>query len=250
MISLFKRFSSVKGETPKLFYSTDIHSHLCPGIDDGAPDLSTAVKLATALCEFGVTNMIITPHVTDEIFPNTTRRIAESFECLVDEIAKSEINLNLTYSAEYRIDDLFLARLKARDIIILPNNFVLVENSWHQEISNLDELLFSIQTDYGLRPILAHPERYHYYQLNKPRLSELHSKGVCFQVNILSLAGRYGKLCKQTAEWLLTNNMIDFVGSDIHHQGHIDDIRRYLNSRDYIKLLSKKDNIKNDVAFI
>lgn len=249
MIKLFIR-NRKETNCQKLFFHTDIHSHVCPGIDDGAPTLSKSVELVKGMAALGITKMIVTPHVTDETFPNTPEIIDSSFNRLCSKLTDENISMELEYSAEYRIDDLFLTQLRNGLIKPLPNDYILVENSWLQEPFNLDEILFSIQTDYGLRPILAHPERYVYYQGNRRQYADLHRKGILFQVNLLSLAGHYGKECKSTAEWLLEENMVSFLGSDLHREAHIQAIRRYIGSQSYRKLLNKQHQILNDTAFV
>ena len=234
----------------RLFFNTDIHSHLCPGIDDGAKDLSTAIELISGLNRLGITRMIITPHVTDEVFPNNSISINDAFNQLLNAPLIKQLNIQLHCSAEYRIDNLLIEQLSSKSIIPLPNDYILIENSWIQEPFNLEGFLYSLQSDYGYRPILAHPERYEYYLDDKNRLLKLHNNGVLFQTNLLSLAGRYGKKIKRFAESLLNDNLVDFIGSDLHHHIHLEEINNYVLSKDYAKLLKKQHSIKNDVAFI
>ena len=78
----------------------------------------------------------------------------------------------------------------------------------------------------------------------------MHEHGILFQVNLLSLAGYYDKAAKHAAEWLLEQKYVDFIGSDLHRTAHIEAIKKYMNSKDYRKLVSKADLIKNDTAFI
>lgn len=246
MLSFLRR----KKDDIRLFYFTDIHSHVCPGIDDGAQNIEKAVALVSGMADLGITHMIVTPHVTDETFPNTPDIIAESYNNLTEAVKRAGIKMQFNHSAEYRIDDLLFYLLEKRLISPLPNNYILIENSWYQEHLKYEEILFQLQNNYGLRPILAHPERYTYYQSNPTRYSTLHDNGLLFQINLLSFAGHYGKTCKATAEWMLANNLIDFVGSDLHRLEHLEVIRKFINSKDYRKLLDKQHLIKNDSAFI
>lgn len=243
--SLFKS----RSHREKFFWHTDIHSHVCPGIDDGSPSVERSVELVRGMADFGITRMIVTPHVTDETFPNTPDIIAESYLRLTEGVAHAGIQMRFNYSAEYRIDDLLVHFLETNQVRPLPGDYLLVENSWFQERMGIQAFMFDLQNTYGLRPILAHPERYPYYQRNRSRYKELHDVNVMFQVNLLSLSGHYGKECKQTAEWLLDNDLVDFVGSDLHRQGHIDSIRQYLDSKEYTHLEAKSHLIKNDTAF-
>lgn len=235
---------------PELFWHTDIHSHVCPGIDDGSPSAEKSVELVRAMTDLGIRRMIVTPHVTDETFPNTPAILAESFRLLTESCRAAGLDMQFEYSAEYRIDDLLLKRLQQGEVRPLPNNFILVENSWLQEPFGLDDFLFSLRSKYGFIPILAHPERYGYYQNHRERYEQLHEDGILFQVNLLSLSGHYDRACRTTAEWLLEHDLIDFIGSDLHRRKHIESIRKYLASRDYRWLESKSHLIKNDTAFV
>ncbi len=245
---MFEFFKRNKG-TDHLFFQTDVHSHMCPGIDDGARNTRHALGLIEQMHELGIRKMIITPHVTDETFPNTPEIISKAFDKISNAVSSVGMDMQLDYSAEYRIDDLLFTYLKEGIVRPMPNDYILVENSWIQEPFGLDSFLFNLQSEYGLKPILAHPERYQYYQPEKNRYKMLNELGILFQVNLLSLSGYYGKPSKQVAEWLLDNNYVDFIGSDLHHSAHIEAIKRYINTKDYKKLTDKAKLIKNDIAF-
>lgn len=243
---MFHFFTSHSKTLPELFWHTDLHSHVCPGIDDGAASPEISVQLVRAMEEIGFSRMIVTPHVTDEAFPNTPLSIAESYLSLCERCKSDGVDMSFNCSAEYRIDDLLFDMLHDKSVRPIPGQYILVENSWFQEPYNLEGFFFSLRNDHALTPIMAHPERYHYYRHHRDRLEYLHSKGALLQINLLSLAGHYGKAEKQTAEWLLANNLVSFIGSDLHRQAHIDAIRSYLSSRDYRKLEAKASLILND----
>lgn len=241
MLGLFRSHT-----LPELFWHTDIHSHVCPGIDDGSPSPEISVRLVEGMAGLGFTSMVATPHVTDETFPNTPRTINESFTQLRHACRQAGLDMQLYCSAEYRIDDILYSMLKNDTVSPLPGGWLLVENSWFQEPYGLDGLFFDLRGNKGLKPIMAHPERYGYYQRHRERLEQIHENKVALQINLMSLAGHYGKQARQTAEWLLANNMVSFVGSDLHTLGHLDVIRNYLCSRDYHKLEAHADDILND----
>ena len=90
-----------------------------------------------------------------------------------------------------------------------PNNYILVENSFIQEPWNVEQVLFDLKVK-GYKPILAHPERYSYYHNRFERYDAIYRSGTMFQVNLLSLAGYYGKAEKKTAEMLVEKNMVNF----------------------------------------
>ena len=115
---------------------------------------------------------------------------------------------------------------------MLPDGHLIIENSFVQEPLNLDRLVFELQVD-GYRPILAHPERYFYYYENLDRYRALHDAGVEFQINLLSLAGYYGKGERRIAEKLIDMGLVDFVGTDLHGRRHVESIRGYMATREF-----------------
>lgn len=231
-----------------LFYNTDIHSHLVPGIDDGSGDVQTSVALIRHMKDWGITRILTTPHVTQDTFENTPEIISNAFGSLKKAIKENNIDIDIIHSAEYRLDDYFLKAFKNNELILFPNNHILVENSFIQEPMHFDNTLFELKLK-GYTPILAHPERYKYYSYKKNRYHEIHDTGTLFQVNILSFAGYYGKEIKETSEWLLEHGMIDFIGTDMHNIRHAEFIDNFLKSKAYHKL-AEKANIQNDTAFI
>lgn len=240
-------FNIFKGSPRELFFTTDIHSHLCPGIDDGAPDVEHAANLAQDMRDMGFTRMIITPHVIEDEFPNTRATIDASFDDLRAETDRRNIDLEFAVSAEYRVDSSFRKELGNGTLRIFPDGkHILVESDWSMESYGLIETISELARDYNMVPILAHPERYHYYFNDPSAYGRIMDAGGKLQINILSLAGYYGPPSKAIAEDLLAAGMVSFVGTDMHHSRHSEGIRRYLQSRDYRKLLDHKNEIEND----
>lgn len=230
MFSFFKK----KSAPEKLWFSTDIHCHVLPGIDDGSPDVKTSMELIERMQGWGVERIIASPHVTYGTFPNTPETTAAARGELQAALDAAGNGLRLSNAAEYRIDDLFLKHLDRGMLMTLPGNLLLVENSFMQEPWNLDQLLFDLQVK-GFRPVLVHPERYSYYYGKKDRYNAIHNGGTMFQVNLLSLAGYYGRDEKRIAEYLIEQGLVDYIGSDLHRHSHADAIDRYLASKDYLR---------------
>lgn len=244
MLGFFK-----KKEVPsQLFFSTDIHCHIIPGIDDGSPDVGTSVELIERMQGWGINRIIASPHVTMGTFENTPSTIGNALSALKNELDSKNNNIDISHSAEYRIDENFVRQIEANAIVPLPNNYLLVENSFLQEPWGLDQFLFDLKVK-GFMPILAHPERYIYYTTGKrTRYDELHSTGTLFQINLLSLAGYYGSGERKIAEYLIEKGYADFIGTDLHNHRHADCIDKYLASKEYRKH-QQALHVKNDIAF-
>lgn len=244
MFNIFKK----KSQTNNLFYNTDIHSHIIPGIDDGSDCIETSLTLIKGLQEMGINRMLATPHVTHSTYENTHESISSAYNLLMEAIKVADFDMDIQFSAEYRLDDYSLEQFKLGKAIPLPNNHLLVESSFITEQLNLDQILFELRLK-GHNLIYAHPERYHYYHSKRERYQQIHESGTMFQVNLLSFSGVYGPQVKEISEWLLNNNLVDFIGTDIHHTKHLNLIRDFLKTRTYSKL-AERAYIKNDSAFL
>ena len=247
MFNIFKKSSP---EPARLFYKTDIHCHLVPGIDDGAVTQEEGAALVERERQWGIEHIICTPHITEDTFENTPDIISPAFSKLKAAVEAQGTDISLDYSAEHRLSPFFFSELEKGHIKPFPNNYLLVENSFLQETWNMDQVIYDLAIK-GYKPVLAHPERYQYYISNRDRYMQLHRSGLLFQINLLSLAGYYGKTQKQTAEWLIEKEMVDFLGSDMHSERHAEAIESYLRSKDYRKhAAALEGRIMNDKAFV
>ncbi len=238
-----------KKAASKLFYNTDIHSHILPGVDHGSRDIATSIELLKDQIGIGISNFIFTSHVTETTFENTPESLKASYDILTKAIKDEGLDIKTAFSAEYRLDEYSLGQFAENKIVPMPNDFILIENSFQQELLGLDDILFDIQIK-GFRPILAHPERYKYYGYRHQRYKQLHDAGILFQTNILSFAGYFGSQAYENAKWLLEQDYIDFLGSDIHNKDYSNSIIDFLSTKEYRKIEAKlKDRILNDTAF-
>lgn len=230
LFNFFKR--KEKPEPQKLFYSTDIHSHVLPGIDDGSPNTDVSIALLEAMKSWGIDSIIATPHIAEESFENTPQTIKKAYDKLSVRMLDMGVDMNVKFSAEYRIDNRFRKMFEDDELIIIPNDYLLIENSFVQPPIDLKNIIYELQLK-DIKPVLAHPERYGYYQRKKEIYEELYESGCEFQINLLSLAGYYGDREKETALWLANKGYISFVGTDLHHFGHVEMINKFLRSKEY-----------------
>lgn len=238
-------------ETPQrlLPVQTDIHAHLVPGIDDGARDICHGADMAQELERLGIRRLVLTPHVTDEVFPNTPATIDPPLALLKRELQERGSKLDIHVSAEYRIDELFYSQLREGLVRPMPGNYLLIECDWISEPLRLETFVTELVSHYGYRPILAHPERYPYYQREPGNYLRLRRMGLRFQINLLSLAGFYGNHVRDLAKEMMEKNMVEFIGSDLHNHKHLDSITRYLNSKEYVYLERYSFRLLNDKVF-
>ena len=199
----------------------DIHSHLLPGIDDGAQTIEDTLFLIDSLKIMGIAKFITTPHIFSGFWDNNKEKIQELEAKTISELKESNLNIPFQAASEYLLDDHFVSLFQKGEVLTLKDNYVLVEMSYLNPPIQLFDIIFDLQIA-GYKPVLAHPERYTFYHNDFDQYLKLKNSGCLFQLNLLSTVGYYGAAVTQVAEKLLKNGLIDFVGSDVHHKKHID----------------------------
>lgn len=216
---MFNIFSRNKRKLSELIPNNfvDIHSHILPGIDDGAKSVKESNELILKMKKLGFSKIIGTPHTYSGLYNNTNESIRNSFYQLKKNL-KSKIEVS--YASEYLIESSLIEKAENKSLLTVKDNLVLVEMSYMHPPENINDILFHIiLNDYI--PILAHPERYNFYQ-NIKKFYDLKDRGCLFQLNLLSTTGYYGGESIKKCDEFLKNNLIDFLGSDIHNNTHID----------------------------
>ncbi|MCM1028584.1 MAG: hypothetical protein NC342_03530 [Pseudoflavonifractor sp.] len=201
---------------PELTGFTDWHSHILPGVDDGVASMDESLAILSRYEEAGIKKVWLTPHIMEDI-PNETAALRRRFSEL-KEAYHGPVELAL--AAENMMDLLFIQRLEARDLLPIGDNMLLVETSYFNPPSGLEDILQKI-IDAGFTPLIAHPERY-FYVSDMARYRQWKSMGALLQLNIISLDGYYGPEVKAKAEALLADGMYDRAGSDLHAHRHLD----------------------------
>lgn len=220
MFSFFKRKPNIPAGSLESL-SCDMHSHLIPGIDDGAPDMESSLRLIRGLVDLGYRKIITTPHINGDVFPNTPAIIRAGMAAVAEELRRQNIEVEFKAAAEHLMDDHFTKALAAGEpFLTLQDNLILVELSFVVPAINLKEMIFDLQVK-GYQPVLAHPERYLYFGANKAWYDQLRDAGCLFQLNLLSFAGYYGREAQQLAEYLVKKNYVDLLGTDLHHERHL-----------------------------
>ena len=197
----------------------DIHSHLLPGIDDGSKSIEDTKSLINSLKDIGFNRFITTPHIMEGVWENNRSIIIENAAKTNRQLIEEQIELKA--AAEYMLDGNFLKILSSEKLLTLKDHYVLVEMSYLNPPMNLFDIIFEIQLE-GYTPILAHPERYNFYHSSLSDYTKLKTAGCKFQINMLSTVGYYGPHVAKASDYLITNNLIDFIGSDVHHNKHIE----------------------------
>lgn len=196
----------------------DIHSHLLFGVDDGSRTLEESVHVIKKLSEVGYTDIILTPHyINDSTYVSTREENLDVLKRLKVGLIRNNVNVNLYLGNEIYIDS-EIAKLLKNNIISSLNDtkYLLIE----LPMSGENEIYYDVFLDLinmGYKVILAHPERYISFQKDFNKVYELKELGVLLQSNVGSILGDYGRGAKKTIKRLLKENLITFMGTDIHH---------------------------------
>lgn len=224
MFSFFKKKSAEPGE---IYFpiKTDMHSHILPGIDDGSPDLETSIMLIKGLMQLGIKRSIATPHIIGDLYRNNPETINSALKKLKDELARQKIKFEVSAAAEYMLDSYFFELLQSKErLLTVKDNLLLTEFSYASRPDDPGKLSFAIIME-GYTPILAHPERYPYFYNNYKQFHHLAELGFLLQVNLLSLTGYYGKEAAKVAQYIIKNDLASFVGTDLHHERHLNALK-------------------------
>ena len=215
----------------------DMHSHILPGIDDGAPDVESSMRLVRGLIDLGVKQSVATPHIISDLYRNDPVTIGASLKILQNAILEADMDFKVSAAAEYMIDNYFFELLeKGEPLLTIKDNLVLTELSFAFMPDSPKKVSFNIITG-GYTPILAHPERYAYYHSDYESYHGLEDMGFLLQVNLLSLTGYYGVPVAKAAKYILQNGLASFIGTDLHHDRHLAALKDPNNHRIFSDVL-------------
>lgn len=220
-----KKSSSVRPLAQLEFLEVDMHNHLLPGIDDGSSSVKNSISYIQALQRLGLKKFICTPHIMAGVHPNNRSTIDEAQVALVKGLKDSGNDTPIFAAAEHMIDDGLNSLIKQDELCVMPGGYVLIEMSYLSESKALFHTILAIQK-LGYKPILAHPERYNYYHSNFNIYKQIKDAGCLLQLNLLSLSRYYGVDVKSIAMTLLKSGMYDFVGTDLHHERHLEALQK------------------------
>lgn len=221
------------------FWKVDMHSHLLPSVDDGVKDPEQTLICLRQMMGWGIERIITTPHVSRDWYPNSSAVLREGQAQLQALADANNLPIQIEVAAEYMLDEFFPDLLNSDDLLTFgAERYLLVETGWAAAPQQLEDVLFRIQTR-GYTPILAHPERYTYYHGDDASLARIRDVGCLFQLNWLSLTGRYGNKVRAQAQRMLKNNWVDFIGSDLHRPEDLPALGSLFSLSDYDLLRSQ-----------
>lgn len=195
----------------------DLHCHLLPGIDDGAPNLESALAMARLAVADGITTIACTPHIYPGMFENDSAGIRAHVDALRGHLAETGIPLELSWGADAHVSPDLLPRLKAGTVPSLNDSrYFLLEPPHHVAPPNFEGFVFSLVAA-GYVPVVTHPERLSWIEDHYDAFCRLSDRGVWMQVTAGSLTGRFGKAARYWGERMLDEGRVDILATDAHH---------------------------------
>ena len=224
----------------------DIHSHILFGIDDGSKSIEESINILNKAIRNGYTDIILTPHYRfEQNFVCNNLNKYKRFVELQNEVNKLELPINLYLGNEITIDEDLFYYLNAEEAMPLNGTrYLLIELPFFNAFEDLDKAIDRLLSK-GNIPIIAHPERYEYYE-DLSEFERLLKKGVLFQGNINTLHGKYGSKAKATLEEMLKKNMIHFMASDIHNDSQTS-YDRVSDAKRRVEELTRSKKIAEDL---
>lgn len=195
----------------------DIHSHILPAVDDGSKSWEMTLEMCEMAAKDGITHMVASPHSDD-----TYKYDRRAHETKLDELRKrigDKMEFSLGCDFHMSFENIIAVRKNPSDFCIGTTNYLLVEFSdfgvSRQMLKTLEEFL-----DFGLMPIITHPERNRMLQANPDLIVDMAKVGCVIQVTANSLTGFWGSTAKKISEWLLKKNAVHVLATDAHDPKH------------------------------
>lgn len=195
----------------------DIHTHILPGLDDGAANWDETLNMARAAALEGITTIIATPHHANGRYINPAADVEEDTRRVNEQLKAAGVPVAIMPGQEIRVHDDLLEAWERRELLPLAaSSYVLIEMPSSHIPREMEELIHELRV-MQLKPIIAHPERNAEIVKHPERLADLIREGAFAQVTTHSLLGGFGRRIEQSAWSLCSSGLIHIVSSDAHH---------------------------------
>lgn len=199
----------------------DFHSHILPNVDDGSKSVEETFELLEEAKNAGFEGVISTSHYMEEYYEVNVAERKVWINALAENLYKKNIDLKLYLGNEIYFTENLINLLETGKATSINNsNYVLFEFPLNSKPMNMYDIIYDM-LEYKIIPVLAHPERYSFVQKEPELIYDLIQKGVLMQANYGSILGQYGKNAQMIVRKFYENNMIHFLGSDVHRPNTI-----------------------------
>ena len=196
----------------------DIHSHIIPNVDDGARSVEETFNILKEAQEAGFTDVILTSHFLLNYYETNAQELIFWKEKLQEVLKKQGTKINLHSGMEIYITNQMEELLENKKILTLANSrYMLIELPLATNVKYFDYVVYYLEAK-GIKPIIAHPERYKCVQKDPDIVEEYIEKGCLIQCNYGSIVNLYGREAEKTIKTILKKNQVHFLGSDVHRE--------------------------------
>jgi protein-tyrosine phosphatase len=195
----------------------DLHCHILPGIDDGAPDLATSLEMARIAVADGIEVTACTPHIQRGVYDNDGPAIKAAIGALRIALEQSGIPLGLISGADTHIDGDLVDGLRSGRVASLNDSaYFLFEPPHHVAPPRMEDVVFDVMAA-GYWPVLTHPERLTWIETHYDAIERMAGRGVLMQITAGSIEGRFGKRPLYWAERMLDEGLVHILATDAHN---------------------------------
>lgn len=216
----------------------DIHSHIIPGIDDGAKNMEMTLEMLKNAEKEGTREIIATPHYLLEYGEATIEEVKNYVKKINNLLEDEKIDVNIYSGQEVYFTEKIIEDYMNGNIGTLNDSrYMLIEFPMEKFDENIFDILYELQVR-DIIPIIAHPERYKPFIKTPILINDFINQGYLFQVNAGSIQGKFGESVRKTADMFLSNHIYNFIGSDAHNVTN-----RNTGLKNALNLLNKDMNI-------
>lgn len=195
----------------------DLHCHMLPGIDDGAPDLETALAMARMAVADGITVTACTPHMMPGYYDNTSEGVRAAVIELQRELDAADIPLRLVTGADVHLVTGLAGALKTgAKLTLADSRYFLFEPPHNTAPPRMAEAVFDCMAA-GFHPLITHPERLRWVEDHYDLMVRMAEAGAWMQITAGSVTGRFGKRTQYWAERMLDDGIVHILATDAHN---------------------------------
>ena len=197
----------------------DLHSHILPGLCDGAQDLETSLEMARIAVGDGTTHLACTPHIYPGAYNNSTATIVPALEALQSELDRRDIPLRLVIGADIHMTPEVIAGLRNGDMPTLNHSrYFLLEPSHHYPVIDFVDRVGNFIAN-GYIPVITHPERLDWIESHYEEMLEVARMGAWLQITAGAITGDFGKTARAWSRRFLEEGFVHLIASDAHGTG-------------------------------
>jgi protein-tyrosine phosphatase len=196
----------------------DIHCHILPLIDDGAPSWEVAERMCQMAFDDGITHIVATPHANAHF--EYKRESSSKVLTELQTRTKGRVKFSLGCDFNLSFENLEMLFANPRQFLIEGTQYLLIEMNDFSVPPKFDQLLFRMNAEIQIVPILTHPERHPLLQRHPEQIAPWVESGCLVQITANSLTGHWGKRAKEVSMWLLKQRLVHIIATDAHDSQH------------------------------